>query len=248
MESALESEKMQRLVTKVEEATRSSREGVRNFVPPAQGVLDRALAKRHHIIFGRRGSGKSSLLEKAASDLTVDRRPIAKVDLEAFKGHAYPDVLLSVLIRTFDEFRKWLESAAINPANKTSFWHKLFGSVPKRKAFNRKEAEGLAESLLAQIVELKGVLNSADAATINVTKNEERREDSEATGAAGIKFPHANVSREQRATTEFKQSEGVSEAFALFKDRFSSPSHTRISGRVSSHGRVVEWRLISVAR
>src|SRR2546426_9777356 len=99
MPTVLETDQMQRLVTKVEEATRSTREGVKNFVPPAQGVLARVLSKRHHIVFGRRGSGKSSLLDKAAADLTVDRRPIAKVDLEAFKGHSYPDVLLSILIR-----------------------------------------------------------------------------------------------------------------------------------------------------
>ena len=39
--------------------------------------------------FGRRGSGKSSLLRKAGADLTLDRRPIAHVNLEAFKGHSY---------------------------------------------------------------------------------------------------------------------------------------------------------------
>jgi ABC-type molybdenum transport system ATPase subunit/photorepair protein PhrA len=37
------------------------------------------------LVFGRRGSGKSSLLRKAAADLTVDRRPIAFIDLETFK-------------------------------------------------------------------------------------------------------------------------------------------------------------------
>jgi len=64
MDSVLDSEKMQRLVTMVEEATRSTREGVKNFVPPAQGVLERVLSKRHHIVFGRRGSGKAAFWKK----------------------------------------------------------------------------------------------------------------------------------------------------------------------------------------
>lgn len=85
----------------IEEATRSTEEGVRRFVEPASGTLIRATSRQHHLVFGRRGSGKSSLLRKAAADLTVDRRPIAFVDLETFKGHAYPDVLLSILIETF---------------------------------------------------------------------------------------------------------------------------------------------------
>jgi predicted NACHT family NTPase len=94
----LDAEGVQQRVTAIEESTRATEQGVARFVEPAQGTLRRAISKRHHIIFGRRGSGKTSLLRKAAAELTVDRRPIAFVDLEPFKGHAYPDVLLSVLI------------------------------------------------------------------------------------------------------------------------------------------------------
>jgi hypothetical protein len=109
------------LAIKIEEAARSTEEGVRYFIEPAPGTLNRATAKRHHVVFGRRGSGKSSLLRKAGADLTVDRRPIALVDLETFKAHSYPDVLLSVLIATFKEFAEWMRTAAVNPATKTSF-------------------------------------------------------------------------------------------------------------------------------
>src|SRR5882762_10850850 len=122
MNTVLDSTEVEELVILIEEATRSSKEGVKRFIEPAQGTLRRAANKRHHMIFGRRGSGKSSLLRKAAADLTVDRRPIAYVDLETFKAHSYPDVLLSVLISTFSEFEEWLRTAAINPAHKTSFW------------------------------------------------------------------------------------------------------------------------------
>ena len=113
--SILDAVGMDRLLTLVEEAARSTQEGVRHFVEPAPGTLLRATTKRHHIVFGRRGSGKSSLLRKAAADLTIDRRPIAYVNLEAFKGHSYPDVLLSILIATLVEFQKWMDSAAIHP-------------------------------------------------------------------------------------------------------------------------------------
>ena len=95
----LETPAVTRLEVLLEEATRSSASGVRRFVEPAAGTLTRATSRTHHIVFGRRGSGKSSLLRKAAQDLTVDRRPIAFVDLESFKGHEYPDVLISVLLR-----------------------------------------------------------------------------------------------------------------------------------------------------
>src|SRR3954468_10068323 len=128
----------------VEETTRATGDSVKFFIEPTPGVLDKAKNKRHHIIFGRRGSGKSSLLHKIASDLTVSRTPIAYVDVEQFKGHSYPDVLISVLITTLNAFQKWLNTAAINPATKTSFWKKLFGTAPSRGALSRKETARLS--------------------------------------------------------------------------------------------------------
>jgi hypothetical protein len=87
----LDSKEVQTLAKIVEESTRSTREGVKYFIEPAPGTLARAKNKRHHIVFGRRGSGKSSLLAKVTEDLTVNRTPTAYVDLEQFKGHSYPD-------------------------------------------------------------------------------------------------------------------------------------------------------------
>lgn len=158
----LEGDKVQRLARIVEESTRSTREGVKFFIEPAPGTLARAKNKRHHIVFGRRGSGKSSLLAKVTEDLTVDRAPIAYVDLEEFKGHSYPDVLLSVLIKALTEFKLWLESAAVNPANKTSFWKKFFGAKPKRGAFNKSDTRQLTDGLSALIEELNVALFESD--------------------------------------------------------------------------------------
>jgi hypothetical protein len=135
----IQSDEVRKLSKLIEESTRATKESVKYFVEPTPGVLSKAKNKRHHIIFGRRGSGKSSLLHKVAADLTVSRTPIAYVDLEQFKGHSYPDVLISVLIGTLTEFKKWLDTAATNPASKTSFWNRLFGSIPTKGAFPRKE-------------------------------------------------------------------------------------------------------------
>jgi len=82
----LEGDKVQKLARIVEESTRSTREGVRFLIEPAPGTLARAKNKRHHIVFGRRGSGKSSLLAKVTEDLTINGTPIAYVDLEESRG------------------------------------------------------------------------------------------------------------------------------------------------------------------
>ena len=165
----LQSKDIETLVTLVEEAARSTEQGVKRFIEPAQGTLRRAVSKRHHLIFGRRGSGKSSLLRKAAADLTVDRRPIAYVDMEAFKAHSYPDVLLSVLIKTFSEFEGWLKTAAVYPANRKSFWQRLFGSLPDRSIYKKTDVQLLAERLRVQIVDLEIQLHSQDDADTETT-------------------------------------------------------------------------------
>jgi hypothetical protein len=190
MPTILDGDQVAKLVTLVEEAARSTEEGVKRFVEPAQGTLRRATTKRHHMVFGRRGSGKSSLLRKAAADLTVDRRPIAYVDLETFKAHSYPDVLLSVLLSTFSEFEKWLRTAAVHPAHKSSFWQRLFGTKPQRPAFNRKQAEELAEQLHSQVQALQAqLLRDDNVATTSSTRAEvEASSTNKIAGSMGTKL------------------------------------------------------------
>lgn len=189
MSNVLDTTEMAGLLTLVEEAARSTEAGVKHFVEPAPGTLNRTTTKRHHIVFGRRGSGKSSLLRKAAADLTVDRRPIAFVNLEGFKGHSYPDVLVSVLISTLREFKKWMGSAAIHPATRTTFWARLFGTTPKRSAFNRQDTATLSSQIEGYIDSLEKELHSTDDAEMSVTDRAERSEtDSvELKGAIGSK-------------------------------------------------------------
>lgn len=191
------------MVTLVEEAARSTEEGVKHFIEPAPGTLRRATSKRHHIVFGRRGSGKSSLLRKAAADLTIERRPIAYVNLEAFKGHSYPDVLISVLIKTFGEFESWLNSAAIHPSTKTSFWEKLFGTTPTRSSFNKKEASSLAQRIKLEINALNDELHRIDEAELTVTHGTETKEIDSAAGKA--KGGAIGVSSEISAQMEVSQ-------------------------------------------
>jgi len=191
--STLNSEEMQKLVTVVEEASRSTEEGVKYFVEPAEGTLARAISKRHHMVFGRRGSGKSSLLRKAQAELTLERRPIAYVDLEAFKGHTYPDVLLSVLIGTFKGFAQWLHTAAINPATKTTFWRRLFGSTPKKPAHNRKSCEQLCSRIQKLVNDLSWQLHSADDAQLELKSTQEHGFSAKSEAGASVGTPNFSM-------------------------------------------------------
>ncbi|HLT40593.1 MAG TPA: hypothetical protein VK034_30155 [Enhygromyxa sp.] len=166
--TVLESPQVSRLTILIEECTRQTVQMPERFVEPAAGTLDRCKSKRNHIIFGRRGSGKTSLIRKAHADLSLTRTPAAFVDLESFKGHSYPDVLVSVLIRTLREFDKWLDGVAVQPGTKRKWWQKLFGkdARPSQPPINAAEVALVRKSLSEQIEKLKAVLHSTDKAEL----------------------------------------------------------------------------------
>jgi hypothetical protein len=163
----------------IEEVMRATPEGVKRFIEPANGVLARAKSNQHQIVFGRRGSGKSSLLRKVVADLTVVRRPIAYVDMETFKSHTYPDVLISVLVKSLKEFKGWLDSAAIAPSNKPSFWNRLFGEKPKCPPLNKHTVKALSAELGGMLESLELQLLKPEQASVQ-TKHQRTGENSNA--------------------------------------------------------------------
>jgi hypothetical protein len=184
---------------------------------PHKGLYQGRSLKRPHIVFGRRGSGKSSLLRKAVADLTVDRRPIAFVDLESFKGHSYPDVLISILIQTLKRFSEWLETAAINPASKTSFWQRFFGAKPRRSPFDKVRTHELSERLKKEIEALTAVLLEQE--NVETKKRTLASETQQDTMGGGVKIGGAGNAFHLDAKTASKGAaeQEVSESFTRSK-------------------------------
>lgn len=220
MATTLEGQAVARLETLIEEATRSTEEGVKYFVEPAPGTRARASSKRHHIVFGRRGSGKSSLLQKVRHDSYVERRPVVYVDMEEFKGHSYPDVLVSVLIRTFIEFERWLNSTAVYPATKTGFWKKLVGAKPTSPAVNAKEAKALEERVHQIVARLKTLLHEADSAVLSTRTEYSSAFSSRSNELAAATVGVTGLQSKLGATDEAAESQ--SEKFEVRRDYNSS--------------------------
>jgi hypothetical protein len=160
----LNSEKVDALAICLEEATRASDQLIKRFVEPAQGTLGRATSRRHHIVFGRRGSGKSSLLKKVRADLSVLRKPVAYVDMEAFKGHSFPDVLVSVLISTLDDYERWLNAEGTN--KKRSWWEKIFGKAPSFPPIDASAKTTVLGEITKLRAQLEKKLHEEDSASV----------------------------------------------------------------------------------
>jgi hypothetical protein len=78
---------------------------VARFVELRPGIQDTLKARRHHLITGRRGTGKSTLLHVVREGLRQDGAPVAVIDMEKYKGRPFPDVLIEILIALLDEVK-----------------------------------------------------------------------------------------------------------------------------------------------
>lgn len=67
------------------------------YVELRPGMPETVLSRRHHLIIGRRGTGKTSLLEVLRARAAEERTPMAVVDMERYKGRSYPDVLIEII-------------------------------------------------------------------------------------------------------------------------------------------------------
>lgn len=59
-----------------------------------------------HVIFGRRGTGKSALLNELIKVGTDKKQPTIRIDCEDFKNHQFPDVIVEILRVIFQSLRK----------------------------------------------------------------------------------------------------------------------------------------------
>jgi len=91
------------------EATRtddSSADRVANrYIELRPGMTEKLGARRHHLLTGRRGTGKSTLLHVVRKRLVDGGIAVASVDMERFKGREFPDVLIEILISLLKEIR-----------------------------------------------------------------------------------------------------------------------------------------------
>jgi hypothetical protein len=103
---ASETDKITNLVLAIKASTRADDrdEMLRRFVEPVAGTLREGMSAQHHVVFGRRGSGKTSLLRKAEQQLIKDGHAVGFIDLDVFKSQSAPNLIASVLKDAFTQF------------------------------------------------------------------------------------------------------------------------------------------------
>jgi hypothetical protein len=94
------------------------------FITQDAGTSDRLGSKFHHVLFGRRGSGKSSLLRHLEAGKQLDGHLVAWVDQEVFMSLAFPDVLVSTLEQIFRDYASQIAKKDSTPIPKKKFWQR----------------------------------------------------------------------------------------------------------------------------
>lgn len=94
-----------KLVTYIEENLRASKSSGLHFVDPRH-FRDRLVSNQNHIVFGRRGAGKSTLI---SSLRTSKDKIIVELNLEDYKDITFPNIIIHVLV----ELLKQLEHAIV---------------------------------------------------------------------------------------------------------------------------------------
>jgi len=85
------------------------------FIELRPGMTDKLAARRHHLLTGRRGTGKSTLLHVVRKRLVADGIAVATVDMERFKGREFPDVLIEILVALLDEISPGIRAKHLLP-------------------------------------------------------------------------------------------------------------------------------------
>lgn len=102
------SSNVQELRTIVQEGIRVQRGGSDpvDYIDAANAVRD-AVARQNHVDFGRRGCGKTLLLHEATKRAGNTIR-VVYVNCEDYKQHSFPNVLIEILDRLFEELQSHL--------------------------------------------------------------------------------------------------------------------------------------------
>lgn len=182
------------------------------FISPEGGVLDRLRSRFHHVLYGRRGTGKSSLLRHLEADLRSENHVVAWADQETFMGLSYPDVLVGTLADAFTQFARQIRGQAPRDVSRR---------LPSLKNPKPSEHEALARQLEAAVAQLIDLKKSPSESEIEWTASYSNAIASDVTRERGGKLAKGlfgwRWSRRKRDVSEQNQVGAVAQRYKATK-------------------------------
>lgn len=149
----------------IEENIRASSNSGINFIDP-RGFQSQINNKQNHVIFGRRGSGKTSLLKQ----LQTKSSNTIYLNLESYKDISFPNIIVHILIKFFKEL------LLINKKN-TIFYTKIFKKYRTTQKIINDEINSLnilisEQDIYSEEINKKNIKGIEKNKRVNVKKNE----------------------------------------------------------------------------
>ena len=208
------SDEAARLQVLLEEVTRARPGSPENrFIKPDGSVLDRLASSFHHVVYGRRGTGKSSLLRHIEAERTADQHLVAWADQETYMGLEYPDVLVSTLADSFADFAEQLRKrdAADGARERTRQWR-------RRQSTEVGQVASQLEHAVAQLLSLKQMPSESQiewTASFSQQATHSRQTDSDVGAAKG--WFSLKWGRNKRSERSAASGEQLSQRFVATK-------------------------------
>lgn len=137
----LDGEQIKRLLTRLDELVRW-RPGAKGQYLDLHSALERIQGETNHVITGRRGSGKTRLLDELRASAEERLFRVVSIGAEDFKELTYPDILIQILRAFLDQFIKALQPDVL-PLSKE--WFHQIRSCIRHPLQARHKAKGAAD-------------------------------------------------------------------------------------------------------
>ncbi len=138
--------KLERLRTVINENLRVQRGGAPSvdYIDTSHALTD-VLARQNHVIFGRRGCGKSLLLSHSNKKSPAEIK-IIYLNCEDFKNHSFPNVLIEIIDSVFAEFDRNLFAWFGRKAKSKELIKSMRATLDKLKQKEDEKLENITES------------------------------------------------------------------------------------------------------
>lgn len=171
--SNLQDKTVDQLLTRLDELVRW-RPGAKGKYQDLHSAVARLTGSANHIILGRRGSGKTRLLDELKRAVAKENSIVVTIGAEDFKELTYPDILIQILRSFLREFAKIMEK---HPLLFSADWWKDIKSYiahPIVTHANMRHTDGISSEVNRLLSSLDKMLDESDELDAEYSSSSEK--------------------------------------------------------------------------